>query len=183
MVIYIIQLTLGIIRDYKQAMQDIFAPYHVNHYRNRRIDLCYFIKSTDVMAGFLDELLNTNMIRPIDVELKGGRIRTPDEAGWVLKQLNTTQSRFTSLINIQSQGYNWQQWTALASNLGKGFIFMFLCDGCEASTRNLYMPDGQFRYMCRRCHRLSYPTKQQKFTMIKRMEINQTTQTGSPLKF
>ena len=155
-------------------MNNIFAPYHSNQYRYRRTDLCDSIISTDVLAGFLDELLNTNIIRPLGVELKGGRIRTSEEATWVLGQLNDPQTRFMSLLNIQSQNQYWQQWTLTPSNLGRGYVFMLMCGGCGCSSKYLYLPDGQYRYLCRRCHRISYPTKQQRLTTEKRIKLNQT---------
>jgi hypothetical protein len=155
-------------------MNNIFAPYHSNYYRYRRTDLCHSIKAKDVIAGFIDELLSTNYLRPDNVKFVGGRIRTIDEVTWILNQLNTPQSRFMSLLNIQTSNQNWQQWTITPSNLGKGYFFLFICNGCGRNSSYLYMPDGQHNYLCRECHRLSYPTKQQKLAIQKRQHITQT---------
>ena len=46
--------------------------------------------------------------------------------------------------------------TYTKSNLGKGFIFWFLCNLCASRTRYLYIPPNSHILACRKCHRLAY---------------------------
>jgi len=40
------------------------------------------------------------------------------------------------------------------SNLSRGFIFWFICDGCQNKVRNLYLPTHSDKFLCRNCHNL-----------------------------
>ncbi len=42
------------------------------------------------------------------------------------------------------------------SNLGKGYVFWFLCNLCGRRARFLYIPANSEIMACRLCHRLSY---------------------------
>lgn len=46
--------------------------------------------------------------------------------------------------------------TYTLSNLGKGFIFWFVCNGCGRRVRFLYIPPHSEDFLCRVCHRLVY---------------------------
>ena len=46
--------------------------------------------------------------------------------------------------------------TYTKSNLKKGFIFWFICNGCNRKTRFLYFPAFSESLLCRQCHRLVY---------------------------
>lgn len=46
--------------------------------------------------------------------------------------------------------------TYTKSNLGKGFIFWFLCNRCEARIKHLFCPSNSEDFLCRNCHRLAY---------------------------
>jgi hypothetical protein len=46
--------------------------------------------------------------------------------------------------------------TYTKSNLGKGFIFWFICNLCGRRVRYLYFPPNSQVLACRRCHRLAY---------------------------
>ena len=152
------------------TLHNIFEPYHSNHYRNRRVDISQKINSTDTLFGFLKEVKESELLLPSQVDLRDCRIRTFDEATWVLNTINTPQSRYSSLRNIQSDRENWQTWAFVPSNLERGYLFYFVCDGCRERVKHLYNPDGQFRYLCRTCHGVSYPTKHQREIMQRRIE-------------
>jgi len=137
-------------------MQRIFDPYHANHYRNRKVGSCFRISATDTLFGFIKEVKESLVLLPIGVSFEKFRIRTKEEADWVLNQLNTAQTRYCSIRNIQSDRQNWQRWSAIQSNLGKGFLFYFVCNSCQQSVRHLYKPDGQFIFLCRDCHGVRY---------------------------
>lgn len=47
------------------------------------------------------------------------------------------------------------------SNLGRGFIFWFVCNRCKSKVRDIYCPSNSEDFLCRKCHRLAY-TKQNK---------------------
>lgn len=141
--------------------RNMFEPFYPNHYRYRRIDRCHRIDATDTVFAVLQEVLSRNILRPDGVVLSGARIRTTLEAAWVLSTLNNPNPHYVSLRNIQSPRQNWQMFKLLPSNLGKGFLFYFICTRCQSSVKHLYIPDGQDIYMCRNCHKLSYPTPNQ----------------------
>ncbi|MFC1727569.1 hypothetical protein ACFL0Y_03530 [Patescibacteria group bacterium] len=42
------------------------------------------------------------------------------------------------------------------SNLGKGFVFWFICQVCGRKVRYLYFPPNSQTCACRICHRLAY---------------------------
>lgn len=42
------------------------------------------------------------------------------------------------------------------SNLGRGYIFWFVCNHCNLKSRFLYCPPNSNRILCRLCHRLAY---------------------------
>ncbi|PIY72299.1 hypothetical protein COY87_01640 [Candidatus Roizmanbacteria bacterium CG_4_10_14_0_8_um_filter_33_9] len=46
--------------------------------------------------------------------------------------------------------------TYTKSNLGKGFVFWFICPACGKRVRYLYIPPYSEVSACRRCHRLVY---------------------------
>lgn len=46
--------------------------------------------------------------------------------------------------------------TYTKSNLGKGFVFWFICNLCGRRVKNLYFPPNSQVLACRTCHRLAY---------------------------
>jgi len=46
--------------------------------------------------------------------------------------------------------------TYTISNLGKGFVFWFICNICGKKVRYLYFPPHTSVSACRTCHRLAY---------------------------
>ena len=46
--------------------------------------------------------------------------------------------------------------TITRSNLGKGYVFWFLCNLCSRRVKYLYVPRFTEEWACRKCHRLSY---------------------------
>jgi len=46
--------------------------------------------------------------------------------------------------------------TYTKSNLGKGFIFWFICNGCGRKVRFLYFTPYSEELLCRNCHHLAY---------------------------
>lgn len=52
--------------------------------------------------------------------------------------------------------------TYTKSNLGKGFIFWFVCNRCNSKVRHLYCPQHSEDFLCRKCHRLAYEKQNKK---------------------
>jgi len=46
--------------------------------------------------------------------------------------------------------------TYTKSNLGRGYVFWFICGVCGRKVRYLYIPPNSQVSACRRCHRLAY---------------------------
>lgn len=49
--------------------------------------------------------------------------------------------------------------TYTKSNLGKGYVFWFICGVCGRKVRYLYIPPNSQVSACRRCHRLAYSSQ------------------------
>ncbi len=77
-----------------------------------------------------------------------------------LKQENGGEVSFTELNPVKL--------TYTKSNLGKGFVFWFICNRCGRRVRNLYFPPNSEVLACRRCHRLSYRTQNENDTRAAR---------------
>lgn len=137
-------------------MDNIFNQYHPYNYRHRRIDLSLKITASNVVLSFIKERLVFDEILPDEVLLEDFRIRTLQEVHWVISHLCKPSSRYASLFNIQSQHQNWQCFDFVPSNLGYGYLFYFICNGCTRRVKDLYKPEGQLNYLCRTCHKLSY---------------------------
>ena len=58
--------------------------------------------------------------------------------------------------------------TYTRSNLGKGFVFWFICNICGRRVKFLYFPPNSQILACRKCHRLAYD-KQNESKNIRKM--------------
>jgi len=65
-----------------------------------------------------------------------------------LKQENYEEIDYSELNNIKP--------THTKSNLGREFIFWFICNVCVGCVRCLYSPSNSTVLACRNCHKLSY---------------------------
>jgi hypothetical protein len=65
-----------------------------------------------------------------------------------LKQENNGQVEYTEPNKIKL--------TYTRSNLGKGFVFWFICGCCGRKVLYLYIPPNTQIAACRKCHRLAY---------------------------
>ncbi len=66
-----------------------------------------------------------------------------------LRQENSGNVSCTEHMNPMKLAYT-------RSNLGKGFIFWFICNLCGKKVRYLYFPPNSEVMACRSCHRLAY---------------------------
>lgn len=65
-----------------------------------------------------------------------------------LKQDNHGELSYSEPNNIKL--------TYSKSNLGKGFVFWFVCNLCNRRVKYLYFPPNSTILACRNCHRLTY---------------------------
>lgn len=134
--------------------------YHPISYGGRAIGSAYKISSTDFIVGFISEIRERSKAEL--GWLEGSRIRNEAEADTLLSWINTGGAKsYNALLNIQSQHDNWQQMTYIPSNLGhrKGYIFYFICNGCEERVKYLYMLKSSSIFRCRECNNLRYPVR------------------------
>lgn len=74
------------------------------------------------------------------------------------------QMELGTTINLTKDGFgeteysepNHIKMTYTKSNLGKGFVFWFMCNMCNRRVKYLYFPPNSSILACRRCHRLAY---------------------------
>lgn len=66
-----------------------------------------------------------------------------------LTQQNGLKVEQTSILNKVNLTYT-------KSNLGSGYVFWFVCSGCNNKVRHLYFPPYSEHMLCRKCHRLRY---------------------------
>lgn len=57
---------------------------------------------------------------------------------------------------IEFTDQNQVRMTYTKSNLGRGFVFWFICGVCGRKVRYLYIPPNSQISACRTCHRLAY---------------------------
>lgn len=115
------------------------------------------INISDYMRGFVCELSQkenspVKITRPFEAE----RIK-----GLMNISANTT---FKSIADFRSGIPFWdeQKVDFVPSNLGKGFIFYFLCNNCGKRVKNLYFPSMVEEPLCMRCCRLQYKQPRRK---------------------
>lgn len=89
-------------------------------------------------------------------DFKGSRIRTKDEADWLLRNLNDEDGMHLQSLQALWHGGTRIQFTYVPSNLGEGYLFYFICESCSRRVKRLYMPQAHWRWLCRECHRLTY---------------------------
>lgn len=65
-----------------------------------------------------------------------------------LKQEKDGEAEFTEPNNVKM--------TYTKSNLGKGFVFWFICNLCGRRVKYLYFPPNSQVLACRDCHKLAY---------------------------
>lgn len=134
--------------------------YNLNSF-NRIITDAKRICSTDMMIGFINEAIACS-----DYELdwlEDSRVRSEFAAKTILSWLNYPGYRrnFVSMLNIKGTNEDRPQFDFVPSNFGegRGYIFYFICPGCERRVKYLYMPRGTTVYRCRNCYNLRYPPR------------------------
>ena len=86
-------------------------------------------------------LNNEQDVKDLISEIEGGTT-------FNLKQQNGVNTDFTE-PNIVKLTYS-------KSNLGRGFVFWFICNLCGRRVKYLYFPPNSTVLACRSCHRLTY---------------------------
>ncbi len=100
----------------------------------------------------LSEPYKTKFGTPVDLKDETSLRRFLDlieeKVTWNLKQERNGQVEYSEPNKVKM--------TYTKSNLGKGFIVWFICNGCGRKARSLYIPPNSPVSLCRVCHRLNY---------------------------
>lgn len=134
-------------------MQDIMYPFILS---DRFVHAVDRMAAPDVAHALVREMVDLQILLPIDVELANYRIRSKTEADFILNVLNSPYHRYNALNRIQSHNQTWQEFTYVPSNLGRGYIFSFVCNNCSRSVRYLYKRISIGEYRCQHCSGMKY---------------------------
>ncbi len=121
--------------------------------KKRSVHECERLDIADFMHTFLCELMNYE-VRTL--RTKTYRIRTEAEAERIRGLINSPTNPFKTVSMIQGKSDEWQEVVYKPANLGVGFVFFFVCTGCERHVRHLYQSSSTVRYKCRICLNLGY---------------------------
>ena len=117
------------------------------------------IDTSDYVRTFLFDLSQiedrkVNVNRVSEAERVKGLINIP---------MNTS---FKTLSDIRSGVPYWEEQKVdyIASNLGRGYIFYFLCNHCGRRVKYLYEYDMTLSPLCRVCCRITYRRERRKRT-------------------
>ncbi len=108
-----------------------------------------FVRNT--LCGFNNYLVGKNL-PPLDMNDEKDVIRLVDG---VSKYTNITKG-VVGTDDKSKPMENKIKLTYTKSNLGKGYIFWFICNQCGRRVRILYMPTFSEYALCRTCHILRY---------------------------
>ena len=134
-------------------MQDLLYPFYQS---DRFVKVVPRIKASDITYVVVRDIVSLGMLLPIGVELTNFRIRTRQEADYVLGIMNSPTLGHRTLTHIQGRNQPWQQFTYVPSNLGRGYIFSFICNHCLRSVRYLHLQAGLGEYRCQYCSGMKY---------------------------
>lgn len=113
------------------------------------------IDSMEIIHAFLDEM--AEVFKGNEQWLYKRRITSEQEAKWVLEFINRSECGSYAIRGIQRGQTVPQQFTYIPTNLGRGYYFYFICDGCDKRAKKLYLPKDRYHgYRCRTCYRLVY---------------------------
>lgn len=112
----------------------------------------------------ITEYLRIFLLELSKLEAKPARFDTWFEAERIKGLLNIPQNtKFKSLRDIHTGFPYWDEQSVdyVPSNLGnkRGYIFYFICNGCEKRVKYLYEYDTLSSPLCRTCCRITYKRK------------------------
>lgn len=112
----------------------------------------------------ISEYLRTFLLELSNLEAKPVRFNTWFEAERIKGLLNIPKNtRFKSVMDMRMGFPYWdeQRVDYVPSNLGskRGYIFYFICNGCEKRVKYLYEYDTLCSPLCRTCCRITYKRK------------------------
>lgn len=120
--------------------------------RLERKDITEYVKTFLLELAELEKKLFISINKSSEAARIKGLINIPE---------NTT---FKSLADIRSGIPYWdrQGIDYVASNLGRGYIFYFVCNGCGRRAKYLYEYNTTLSPLCRMCCRITYRRKRSK---------------------
>lgn len=117
--------------------------------RINRINITEYVKTFLLELTQLEKRRFININRSSEASRIKGLLNIPD---------NTT---FKSIADMRSGIPYWdeQRVDYVASNLGRGYIFYFVCNGCGRRAKYLYEYNTTLSPLCRVCCRITYRHK------------------------
>src|SRR3989338_10620695 len=132
------------------------SPRRQRVYEVKRHNITHFI------SAFLEELKERK-------EIPYGKVKTEEQAIRLKEFINTPTLEFETPFQIYQSSHEWQEVDFVPSNLGRGYIFYFICNRCEGNMRHLYQPYPEAQPLCRNCHHLTYRQSRRKERRISRL--------------
>lgn len=129
--------------------------YHPFNHERFRIDRAERIDSMATIRALIKEINDQNP--GLSNQFSQGLNNFAD-AEVIRSIANNPSTQYESLGYVQSNHQNWQTFDFLPSNLGRGYLFYFICDRCDKKVKYLYRT-GDFIFRCRSCSNLFYPSK------------------------
>jgi formylmethanofuran dehydrogenase subunit E len=117
------------------------------------------------IQAFLEEL----DAEAIKNDIKMMRIKTLETATYIKELLNTPGYKFKTPFMVYQQHYDWQEVDFVPSNLGRGYIFFFICDRCRRKVKHLYQPSKHSQPLCRNCYHLCYKQPDRRTRRLSRL--------------
>ncbi len=114
--------------------------------RLERINIAEYVRTFLLELAELEKKLSININKLSEASRIKGLMSIPK---------NTT---FKSIADMRSGIPYWdkQKVDYIASNLGKGYIFYFVCNGCGRKAKYLYEYNITLSPLCRMCCRITY---------------------------
>ena len=110
------------------------------------------VSASICVRNFLFEFKHTTIDKGFDLsseeDIKNMLRRIESGTTFNLKQEKDGNVELTEPNNVKM--------TYTRSNLGKGFVFWFICNVCGRRVKFLYFPPNSQVLACRKCHRLTY---------------------------
>ncbi|MCA9332581.1 hypothetical protein KDA00_01780 [Candidatus Saccharibacteria bacterium] len=132
--------------------------YPYENRSKRHIQQYVRINASDYIYDLLQEVNKSDFAMPKGVDFSDMRIKNDDEASWIKRIINNYEVNSQIVFSLQASNQYWQTFDYVKSNLGKGYIFYFICIMCEKKRKYLYKRFNTIgnNYLCRICHGLNY---------------------------
>lgn len=117
---------------------------------------------TVIVRIFVEELIKKKMKYDTKIDTEHEVIR-------IKEFFNIVGHNFDTPFLIYNRNSELPEIDFIPSNLGKGYVFYFLCNGCDKKVRHLYLPYEYSSILCRECHHLRYKQPDRKTRRLSRL--------------